>query len=45
MARPQGSNQQAEVREDWGEEADNTYQGALRRLPWYDHARISLRMF
>ena len=35
MARSQGCNEQAEVREDWREEADNTDQGAMRGLPWY----------
>ena len=34
MARPQGRYEQAEVREDRREEADDADQGAVRGLPW-----------
>lgn len=42
MARPQGRNEQAEVREDWREEADDTHQGAVRGLPWYVYMQLHL---
>lgn len=34
MAGSQGRDEQAEVREDWREEADNTNQGVVRGFPW-----------
>lgn len=34
MARPQGRDEQAKVREDRGEEADDTDQGTVRGLSW-----------
>lgn len=34
MAGSEGRDEQAEVREDRREEADHTYQGAVRGFPW-----------
>lgn len=33
MARFKGGHEQAEIREDWREEANHTHQGIVRRLP------------